>query len=353
MALKIADLILVGLAHVENEEIVSTIESGFQIAWRNLRHLHRRAGSFFAANAAKFVVIDEFVNRAMRAAHGAVRVLAQLELAESHSQCVKQEQATNEIVPTAENELDCFHRLDRANDSGQNAEHSAFRAGRHESRWRRFGIEAAVARPVGHAENADLPFEPENRAVHVGLTEQNARVIHEVASRKIVRAVHDDIEVFEQIEGVGAGQLCFERLDLDIRIEVRKARPGGLALGLAHIAAAKGDLALEICEVDDIKVNQAKLTDTRGRKIQAKRRAKSARADEQDFGVFQLELPLHADFRHDKVAAVSQNFFIRKARGRFRAGRRLCCGGHFLLLTPHYDAAASRKPKRGSSPRSQ
>src|SRR5260370_16051056 len=153
VALKIADLILVGVAHVENEEIVSTIEPGFQIAWRNLRHLHRRAGSFFAANAAEFVVIDEFVNRAMRAAHGAVRVLAQLELAEFHSQCVKQEQAANEIVPTAENELDCFHRRDRANDPGQNAEHSAFRAGRHESRRRRVRIEATGARPILRAEN--------------------------------------------------------------------------------------------------------------------------------------------------------------------------------------------------------
>src|SRR5260370_32481261 len=90
VAFKIADLILVGLAHVENEEIVSAIESGFHIAWRNLRHLHRRAGSFFAANAAAFVVIYEFVNRSMLAAHAALWLLSQLELPQFPSQCVTQ-----------------------------------------------------------------------------------------------------------------------------------------------------------------------------------------------------------------------------------------------------------------------
>jgi len=43
----------------------------------------------------------------------------------------------------------------------------------------------------------------------------------------------------------------------------------------------------------------------------AKRSAKSAGTDEQHLGVLQLELPLHADFRHDEMAAVTQNFFVR------------------------------------------
>src|SRR5467141_4439667 len=286
------------------------IEPGFELARSDLRHLHGRAGSFFAAHAAKFVVIDQLGNRRMRSAHRAVRILAQLELAELHPESVKQQQASHEIFSPAEDQFDRFHGLDGADDSGQNAEDAAFRAGRHKPRRRRFRIEAAVARTIGHAENGGLPFKPENRTVHVWLSQQNAGVIDEIARRKIVSPVDDNIKVLEEFERVGAGQLRFERLDLNVRIEVRQARTCGLALRFADVAGAEGDLALEIGEVNDVKVHQPKFADTSGSKIQAKRRAEPARADEQYLSVLQLELPLHADFRHDEVPAVAKDFFV-------------------------------------------
>src|SRR5713101_6053786 len=91
MPLEIADLVFVGLAHIENEQIISTIEPGFEFAWSDFRHLHGRAGSFFAAHAAEFVIIDQLRDRRMRAAHRAVRVLPELELAELHPESVKKE----------------------------------------------------------------------------------------------------------------------------------------------------------------------------------------------------------------------------------------------------------------------
>src|SRR5258708_663591 len=170
MPLEIADLVFVRLAHIENEEIISAIEAGLQFARRNFRDLHRWPGSFFAAHAAEFVVVDQLGDRRMRAAHRAVWIFAQLEFAELHAESVKQEQSSDEIVAAAENHLDRFHRLDGADNAGQNAENAAFRAGRHKSRRGWFGIEAAVARAIRHAENGSLPFKPENRAVHVGLS---------------------------------------------------------------------------------------------------------------------------------------------------------------------------------------
>src|SRR2546421_600711 len=153
------------------------IEPGFELARSDLRHLHGRAGSFFAAHAAKFVIIDQLGDRRMCSAHRAVRILAQLELAEFHPQSIKEQQSSHETIAAAEDQLDRFHRLDGTDDSGQNAEDAAFRAGRHESRRRRFRIEAAVARTIGHAENGGLPLKPENRAVHVWLSQQNAGVV--------------------------------------------------------------------------------------------------------------------------------------------------------------------------------
>src|SRR5712664_1125495 len=179
MPLEIADLVFVRLAHIENEEIISAIEAGLQFARSDLGDLHGGAGSFFAAHAAEFEVIDQFVDRSIGAAHRSVWIFAQLEFAEFHSESIKQQQSSHEIIPAAEDQLDRFHRLDGAYDSGQNAEDAAFRAGRHKPRRRRFRIEAAVARAIRHAENSGLSFEPENRTIHIWLAEQNARVVDE------------------------------------------------------------------------------------------------------------------------------------------------------------------------------
>src|SRR5437660_1376408 len=205
MTLQIADLIFVWLADIENEKIIPAIEAGLEFARSNFRHLHGGAGSFFAAHAAEFVVIDQLGDRAMRTAHRAIWIFAQLEFAEFHSESVKQEQASYEIFPAAKNQLDGFHRLDRADDSGQNAKDAAFRAGRDKPRRGRFRIEAAVARAIRHAENSGLSFEAENRAVNIWFAEQDAGVVDEVASGKIVSPIDDDIKVLEKFKSVSAG----------------------------------------------------------------------------------------------------------------------------------------------------
>src|SRR5207302_9256357 len=273
----------------------------------------------------------------MCSAHRAVRILAQLELAEFHPESVKAQQSSHETIAAAEDQFDRFHRLDGADDSGQNAEDAAFGARRYKPRRRRFRIKAAVARAIGHAENGSLAFEPENRTVHVWLPQQNTCVINKIPRGEIVSPVDDDIKILEEFERVGAGQLRFERLDLNVRIEVRKARTRCFTLRLADVAGAESDLTLEIGEVDNVKVYQPEFAHARGRKIQAKWCAEPARADEQYLGVLQLELPLHADFWHDQMAAVAKDFFVRKARCRFCAGLRLCGRGHcgsLLLQIP-------------------
>src|SRR6202171_2936976 len=111
MPLEVANLVFVGLAHSENEQTIPTIEPGLEFAWSDLRHLHGRARGLFAAHAAKFVVIDQLRDRRMRATHWAIRVLAQLELAEFHPESIEKQQSSHEIIPAAEDQFDRFHRL--------------------------------------------------------------------------------------------------------------------------------------------------------------------------------------------------------------------------------------------------
>src|SRR6267378_283466 len=103
----------------------------------------------------------------MLAAHRAIGIFAQLQLAELHGQGVEKKQASGETVAAAENQLDCLHGLNGANNSG------------------------------GHAEDGHLAFKAENRTVDVGLAQENASIVHQVAGRKIIGAIDDDIEVLE------------------------------------------------------------------------------------------------------------------------------------------------------------
>ena len=153
----IADLIFVRLAHVENVQVVAAIQPRLQFSRRHFRNFQIRRRRFFAANAAEFVVVDQLVNGAILAAHRAIRILAQLQFAELHAQRVEQQQTADEAVARAENQLDRFHRLDRADDSRQHAKHAAFGARRHQSRRRRFGIQAAVARASGMPKTVACP----------------------------------------------------------------------------------------------------------------------------------------------------------------------------------------------------
>ena len=91
------------------------------------------------------------------------------------------------------------------------------------------------------------------------------------------------------------------------------------ARGSADVLGAVNHLPLQVGEIDDIEIDQADAAHSRRCQIHAERRAQAAGADQQHFGLLQFELPFHAYFGHDQVAAVAQDFFLGK---RFRLGRR-------------------------------
>src|SRR6266478_885213 len=255
VSFEIADLEFVRLAHIQNEEIVAPVQARLQLARCNLRYLHIWRGSFFTAHAAEFVVIDQLVYGAMFAAHRAVGIFAQLQLAKLHGQRVEQQQTSGKTVAAPEDQFDGLHGLNRTDDSRQHAQHAALGARRHQPRRRRLWIQAAVARAVGHAEDSHLALEAKNRAIDVGLAQQDARVVHQITRGKIVRAIHDDIEILEQLKRVIAGQLGFECVDLNIGIEAGEALARGFRLGLADVAGTEGNLALQIGEINDVKIH--------------------------------------------------------------------------------------------------
>ena len=225
----------------------------------------------------------------------------------------------------AQNQLDDFRRLHHADQSGQNAQHSALGAGRHQSgRWR-LGIEAAVARAFLGREDAGLAFEAENRTVDVRLAGKHAGVVHQVARGKVVGAVGDDVELAKQFERVLAGEPGVKFPDIQERIDGLQLFRRRIQLLAAHVGGGVNDLPLQVGVVHDVEVHDAERAHAGRAQVQRQRRTQAARADAQHSRRFQLELPFHADLGHDQVARVAQDLVVAQGGG---FGFDFKCGGH-------------------------
>ena len=77
---------------------------------------------------------------------------------------------------------------------------------------------------------------------------------------------------------------------------------------------------MQVRVVHHIEIHQPDSSDSRRRQIHPQRSAQAARAHQQHARVLQLELPVHADFRHNQMPAVTQNLFVRQ-RCRVRRNR--------------------------------
>src|SRR3712207_5802536 len=154
-------LVLVRLAHVEYGDPVAVLQASLELLDRDLRHLAGLGG--LLRDAAELLVVDELCDRRVLAADRAVRVLAQLHLAEAHAEGVVEQEASDQGLPDPEYELDGLGGLDRAYSARQYPEHPALGAARDEAGGRRLGVEAAVARSLFGVEHARLALEAENR----------------------------------------------------------------------------------------------------------------------------------------------------------------------------------------------
>src|SRR5215469_14388023 len=123
----IANLIFVRLADIEDEQIVLRVQAPLQFFDLNLGNSARHR-FLLPTNAAKLVVVYQLRDGRMRSARGAVRILAQLELAELHSEGIDQQQAADQRLTRAKDEFDHFRGLHHPDETRKNAQDAAFGA---------------------------------------------------------------------------------------------------------------------------------------------------------------------------------------------------------------------------------
>src|ERR1700721_806452 len=121
-------------------------------------------------------------------------------------------------------------------------------------------IQTPIAWTIRHAEHGHLALKSKNRALHVRLAKQAPRVVYQIAGGEIVSAIDDNVEILEELKRVLTGQFRFERLDLNVGIEIREARLRGGCFRFTNIIGTKSYLALKIGEIHYIEIDQAQVT---------------------------------------------------------------------------------------------
>ena len=102
------------------------------------------------------------------------------------------------------------------------------------------------------------------------------------------------------------------RLHVHVRIQILDALACGVELALADGARAVKHLALQICCIDDIEVDEAERADAGGREIERDGRAEPAHAHEQHTRALELLLPLEPDLGEDEMPAIAEDLFVRE-----------------------------------------
>src|SRR5688572_23363080 len=208
------------------------VDTGFLSSSIGIGRSSRSAG-----HRAEDLVVDVAREARPRRAVAAGGIRRERELGEALAQGVVVEQAPDQRLAEAEQELHRLDRLERPDHAGQRAEHAGVGAGGRELGRRGRGIEAAVARPAARGrlrpEDRDLALEAVDRAVHVGEAELHAGVVDEVARGEVVGAVDHDLVAAQDILDVAGVEARLVPDELDVRVEGGERPERRLHLGRA------------------------------------------------------------------------------------------------------------------------
>src|SRR5699024_4971255 len=150
-----------------------------------------------SAMTAEALVVDESREFPAWCAPRAIRLARQRHLPEAAAAGVDQQQSALQRIAEAEDQLQHFQRLHHADQPRHHAQHARLAAWRRLLRRRRLGEQAAVAGLPTGAEHRHLAAEALHRAVHIGPAQLHAGIVDQIARRKIVRPIHDDIVIGE------------------------------------------------------------------------------------------------------------------------------------------------------------
>src|ERR1700730_7280637 len=280
------DLVFIWLANVHQHKGIFALNFRFKIERRNPRNsqflfcLSVRLGQ-----AAKLLVVNQFMNSGVLATDRAIRILAHLEFTKPHFQSIETDQPPDERLTNPKDQLRCLDRLHHTDHSGQYPKHPALGTTGNHSRWRRLWKHTPI---TGTAEvwgkNGALTIKPENRSVDVRLLRQNTNVVGKVPGRKIIGTIDNKVIIFDQLHRVVATENTVVQVDLHIRVNRLDSVLSRIELLSANVAGAVKNLALQIRKIDNVRIDQSHSSNSGCRQVKRDRGAESSGTDTQNGG---------------------------------------------------------------------
>src|SRR5207248_10526791 len=173
--------------------------------------------------------------------------------------------------------------------------------------------QAAVAAGPGRGgEVRHLALEAVDGAVDQRLLEEEGGVVGEVPGREVVGAVDDQVVGLEDLERVLRVDVQAVLDDLDVGVDGLQGLGGGLRLRLANVGGAVKDLALQVAGVDLVEVDDAQGAHAGRRQVKRRRRAQTARAQQEHARVEQLALARATHLGQDQVPGVARDLVGRE-----------------------------------------
>src|SRR5687768_8296416 len=124
------------LSHVDDLNAVAAQATRIELRCRNLIKLRVGRRQLMRCHTAEYLVINKLLDGRLFTTNRTLRILSQSEFAKLHAPRIEVQETIDKKVFSAENDLDRFVSLNRADDARQNTKHSAFRARRNKTRRR-------------------------------------------------------------------------------------------------------------------------------------------------------------------------------------------------------------------------
>ena len=133
---------------------------------------------------------------------------------------------------------------------------------------------------------------------------------------------------------MAAVSCVFDRLDVDVRVEIVQPLRRRREFGGPHRRRPVQDLSLEIGDVDHVEVDESERAHAGSGEIERRRRAQAAGADQQDARRLEAALAVEADLRKEEVPRVAEDLILGQCGSGGEAGRHGTAGSQPAAETP-------------------
>jgi len=141
--------------------------------------------------------------------------------------------------------------------------------------------------------------------VHVRFAQQHARIIDEIARRKVVRSVEHDIVLLHERHRICRREPVRVQVHVYMRIQIVQTVARRLEPGSPHVARAMQDLSLQVGDVNPVVVDQPDRPHTGGGEIERRWRPESTGPDDEHTGGLEPLLSLDADIGQGQMPCIA------------------------------------------------